>query len=838
MNALKLGQLRVACLTAVAWSLMAPYMGGSDTCTNPTSNTRVGQQPSADETLGDRPAQRSQWFLAGRRVYIGPGLAAAESQQPPARRLLQSIQQVYRLPRPGLAAALEPWVAVGPSPVHSLYWGNVTGRVTSLAADTRDQKHVIYVGTAYGGLWRALDFTSSTPTFEPLSDTLWPSLAVGSIALDTSRIGEPVIYVGTGEGNEGSDSYYGIGVLKSVDGGRNWTLSTGAGLPVALTSSAEFNLDGPFVGVAIPKIVIDAANPSHILAAVSASPVASRPSSKTGIYESNNGGQSWKIMNVAGGVVSPYNTSDLIYEPLTQTFYAAIQGLGFYALPKGGTEWRRLASPFVQASVNALNFDRSSLAARSQGAQVTLFALISAGYFADNDPRNYDLSKPSDRDTGLVFSNDGGASWKPLPAPTDLFDGQGFYDQWVAAPANGTVIAGGIDIWRSNSAAPLTWANLTSAYDWAGGLAHPDRHVHSDQHAAIFLNADNWIVGNDGGVWRTEDDGVNWINLNSNINSIQFTSVTPLASSGQAYLGGSQDNGTTIGSAPGTWPTTLTGDGGFTAAGAVNISQYFTERFKVSLCRSDNAGKTWNTVVDRDTIKESSAFYVPYELVHANPDYVLLGAQRVWMGPAVPSSAGKGWRPISKILAPNGYVAAIASSQSSPGIVYAAASDSQSGDSQVFINRNVLAANAANNWFSIQRPNLPSNRIYSAVAIDPKNPKIAYLAVQGFGLGHIFRTDDQGLRWNDITPSIESGGEAVQIDAPINSILIDPDVPSDVYVASDVGVFVSTDRGKTWQPHGTGLPRTAIVGLKLSTGRQIVAATHGRGAWVIDPVSR
>jgi len=89
-----------------------------------------------------------------------------------------------------------------------------------------------------------------------------------------------------------------------------------------------------------------------------------------------------------------------------------------------------------------------------------------------------------------------------------------------------------------------------------------------------------------------------------------------------------------------------------------------------------------------------------------------------------------------------------------------------------------------------------------------------------------------------VTPPAIIDGRRVQIDTPVNSILIDPKFPSSVYIATDIGVFVTTDRGASWQPHGASLPRTAVLDLKMSADRKILAATHGRGAWVIKPLAQ
>src|SRR3989449_5906603 len=47
------------------------------------------------------------------------------------------------------------------------------------------------------------------------------SLSIGSLAIDPTN--SSIIYVGTGEQNFSGDSYYGAGVLKSIDGGATWT---------------------------------------------------------------------------------------------------------------------------------------------------------------------------------------------------------------------------------------------------------------------------------------------------------------------------------------------------------------------------------------------------------------------------------------------------------------------------------------------------------------------------------------------------------------------------------------------------------------------------------------
>jgi hypothetical protein len=124
------------------------------------------------------------------------------------------------------------------------------------------------------------------------------------------------------------------------------------------------------------------------------------------------------------------------------------------------------------------------------------------------------------------------------------------------------------------------------------------------------------------------------------------------------------------------------------------------------------------------------------------------------------------------------------------------------------------------------------------VAVSPSDPNIVYVGIMGFGtgygsgLGHVFKAVkiNGAFQWRNITGNLR--------DVPVNSILIDPAAPGDIYVATDAGVWLSTNDGANWFPYGEGLPHPAVLQLKMATSKQrlIVAATHGRGAWAIPPL--
>ena len=118
--------------------------------------------------------------------------------------------------------------------IASQRYGDVTGRVTSVAIDPTDVTgNTVYLGTTGGGVWKSTNAAgaASSIAFTPLTDTLpvfsanagtavLPSLSIGALS-----VANGVVLAGTGDPNDASDSYYGQGILRSPDGGVTWTLA-------------------------------------------------------------------------------------------------------------------------------------------------------------------------------------------------------------------------------------------------------------------------------------------------------------------------------------------------------------------------------------------------------------------------------------------------------------------------------------------------------------------------------------------------------------------------------------------------------------------------------------
>ncbi len=322
--------------------------------------------------------KREEWFNRPRLQGLN-GRNPAELLLK-ARRQAKSMAKsfsslIHALSGPmGAGPSAGNWTALGPQPVTngSISW---SGRGSAIAIDlVKDPTgNTVYYGAASGGIWKSTNALGPSPQFTPISDQT-ESLMVGAIALDSS-MGQSIVYVGTGEANGGINAtYYGVGLLKSTDGGNSWsapvTAATGPGGTV------------PFFGLAFSRIIVDPVNPLVLVAATtpggfsagnlkvgSLQPLNISP----GIFRSTDGGNSWtQSASLAGDEVD-----DLVYDPTRQTYFAAVSGMGFYKSTDQGLTWTFASWPFLNpGGFNpAPFFKRTSLAARGG----ILYCLVSLG---------------------------------------------------------------------------------------------------------------------------------------------------------------------------------------------------------------------------------------------------------------------------------------------------------------------------------------------------------------------------------------------------------------------------------------------------------------------------
>jgi hypothetical protein len=122
--------------------------------------------------------------------------------------------------------------------------------------------------------------------------------------------------------------------------------------------------------------------------------------------------------------------------------------------------------------------------------------------------------------------------------------------------------------------------------------------------------------------------------------------------------------------------------------------------------------------------------------------------------------------------------------------------------------------------------------LISDIAIDWADATLASVYIAFGGMG-----DRRRVWWFDGTQwevrSGPAGGDNL-LDVEHNALAVDRAAPSHVYVAADIGVWHSPDRGLHWRPVQNGLPDAPVFDLQIHpTQRLLRAATYGRGLYEI-----
>jgi hypothetical protein len=133
-------------------------------------------------------------------------------------------------------------------------------------------------------------------------------------------------------------------------------------------------------------------------------------------------------------------------------------------------------------------------------------------------------------------------------------------------------------------------------------------------------------------------------------------------------------------------------------------------------------------------------------------------------------------------------------------------------------------------WTEFLGKGLPK-RWVTRVAVHPDDEDVAYVTFSGFRNGedaaHVFKTTDGGETWANISGNLPN--------APVNDVVLNTEAPgTDVYVGTDVGVFVLEGDRHQWKSVGRGLPLAPVLDLRMHEPTQtLFAGTFGRSTWKV-----
>jgi hypothetical protein len=716
---------------------------------------------------GERIEKRKEWFYSTRRAGTASddelaALRAAAVRETRAAILAQKSRRVF-----GAEAEQNYWVPKGPSPSTFGGWtfGNISGRLSSLAKDP--VAGTLWLGTASGGVWRSdNDGLSWTSVFDAAG-----TMTIGTVAIDPNDAN--VVWVGTGENNQGCESYFGIGLLRTADGGLTWETRNGSG-GQSLEDLSSF-----------ANVVVDPRNSSRLVTGGRIRGCTSGSEASGGIYTSDDAGLTWTKR------LADTPVYEIQQDPTVLDTYWAATERGIYKSTDNAVTWvLQTASGLPNGATG-----RTELAI-APSASNTVYALFGSP-------------------NALWRTTDGGATWAQRATGNNACDGQCWYNMVLRVHRTNPdlVIRGTIRVWRSTDGG-VSWTDLSNG--WGSS-----QKVHQDMHVLVMDEDDPnaFYAGGDGGLWKTTDLGATFANRNGNLNITQFYAVGVDASDPGVICGGAQDNSSLARTVSDVWDLqAVTGDGfvchidpyqpsvsyitSYPSGGYPSVSRSTTG----VLGSYSGITGSGSGIVANDRIN----WVTPYLLDPLRPERLYLGTHRVYRS----DNRGTNWTQVgpADLTGGAGSLLALEVNRIHNDVVY---SGSESG-------RVWRSEDAGLTWTDLSA-GLP-DRAVTDVGADPGDPGRALATVGGFNGPHLYEWR-AGVGWTAVGSGLPN--------VPANSVVLL--TSTDLLVGTDVGVFRSADGGATFVPYMNGLPEGLVVtDLKYNPTQSIVTAgTYGRGAWQV-----
>ena len=745
------------------------------------------------------------------------------------------------------------WRPIGPA--------NMGGRITDVEGIPSPSK-TFYVVAAAGGVWKT---TNAGTTFRPVFDHERVA-SLGDLAIAPSDTN--VLYLGTGEEDSRNSISPGGGVWKSTDGARSWK----------------------FVGLAetqqIGRVVVDPRDANVVY--VAALGHTWGPNKERGLYKSINGGQSWDLVKFvsdkAGFVdvqLDPSNP-DIIWASSWERvrgpwfLYSGGSGSALWKSTDAGKTWAEVkGNGLPETTKGRINFDIS------QSNPKVMYAMIEADTVMNGSHDK--TKKPQVRPSGLYRSMDGGATWeKRNNTNVRPF----YYSQVRVDPKNPDRVY-------------FTSTPVKFSDDGGKTARTATQGIHVDHHAMWIdpKDPEHFIVGDDGGVSQTWDRGGNYDFMNT-LPLGQFYAVSYDMSVPYRVCGGLQDNGSWCGPSrrargPITnamWFNVGGGDGFYTAQDPNDANTVYTEsqggsmnrvnvetgertqltkpswrnRYKqfedsIIITRGDTLQPASREAQRRvDELRKRAAtdstdwdirfnWNTPFLISPHNSNVFYAAGNRVLKSTnrgenltaispdltthdpvkiKISTQTTGGITPDNTGAETHSTITALAESPIRAGLLYAG-----TDDGNVWLSRNDGAT-----WENItgRFAGVPTFTWVNRIEPSSADTNVFYVAFDGHRTNdftpYVFMTSDYGKTFRSIVSNLPTGGPDF-----VHVIREDPSNPKLLFVGTDVGAYVSMDRGGSWQKFMNGLPTVPVHDLKIHPrDHELIAGTHGRSIWIVD----
>ncbi len=746
-----------------------------------------------------------------------------------------------------LVAAAAPQSA---SEFHQLrfrFIGPVGNRVSAVAG-VPGNPLIYYAGAASGGIFKTSD---GAATWQPIFDHE-PVMSIGSLAVAPS---DPnIVWAGTGETWIRSHISLGMGIYKSTDAGKTWSLK-------GLEKTGR-----------IGRIVIDPHDPNIVFAA--ALGTAYGPQPERGVFRTTDGGATWKKVLF---VDENTGCSDVVMDPSDpKILFAGMwqfvihtwgqesggPGSGIFVSRDGGDTWNRLSGHGLpEQEVGKIGL------AIAKSDSKRIYAIIETG---TGEPWKGKPTAPG----YLWRSDDGGANWKMMTPSHDVAGRPHYYSRMGVEPDDEDEVYFLTASYAKSEDGGETLQVMRGYPRTAGGhtLGTPPQGDFHD----IWIDptdGNRIVVSNDGGIGISVNRGATWDRVqlpNAQIYHVTTDNQVPYnvygnRQDGPSFRGPSNSRvagyGQFVPQIPrAEWMTVGGGESGWTipdwsdpniiwssgtAAGSIggSIDRYDqrTRQFRsVEVWPDETEGRP------ASDLKYRFNWTFPVAMSPHDHNKVYVGSQYVH----VTTDGGQSWRVISPDLTLNdkskmgssggltgdnigpeygGTLISIAESPKLPGLIWTG-----SNDGQVNVTRN-----AGKTWTNVTAniPDLPPwGTIYS---VEPShfNPAAAYITVdlhqQDNRDPYVYKTKDYGKTWKNIAATIPKSQLSYA-----HCIKEDPLKPGLLFLGTENSLYVSFDDGDNWQPLQNNLPHAPVYGIAVQEHfNDLVLATYGRGFWILDDIT-
>ena len=753
-----------------------------------------------------------------------------------------------------------------------------SGRVVELAVNP-DDPSIFYAAYASGGLWKT---ESNGTSFTPIFDNEMV-MTIGAIAVDWEN---DIIWVGTGEVNSSRSSYAGTGVFKSMDGGKTWT-------HVGLGESHHIGrivLDKNDPNVAHIAVLGHLYSPNKERGVYKTTD-GGKTWTQT-LFVNDNAG--------AVDLISDPNTPSTLYAAIWErtrrawNFVESGEGSGIYKSTDNGDTWSLMSGKGSDFPMGE-GVGRIGLSASNDGGKTVLFAILDnydrrpkedqddedgltkddlrnmskedflalekkeiEGYLSDyRFPRKYSADKvikmvKSDKilpialveyvedansllfDTPVIAaevyrSDDGGKKWEKTHEGylDNVYNSYGYYfGQIRTGPSDpDKVYIMGVPILRSDDGG-ANWKSING------------ENVHVDHHA-LWVNPDrpgHLILGNDGGVNISYDDGESWFKCNSPSVG-QFYAIAVDMQEPYNVYGGLQDNGVWFG--PSTYEESLDwhgsgkypyeviigGDGMQVGIDTRDNSTVYTgyqfgNYFRVNTKTGERTRITPKHELGERPLRWN--WQSPVQVSVHNQDIIYFGSNKLHRS----FNQGDDFMAISDDLTKGGKkgdvafgtLTSIHESSLRFGLIYTG-----SDDGKVYVTKD-----GGTSWNDISS-GLPTDMWISRVQASSHEEGRVYVSLNGYRwddfIAYVYMSDDYGKKWTRI-------GKDLPLE-PVNVIKEDPQNAKLLYVGTDHGTYCSLDGGASFMAFQNGLPAVPVHDLVIHPkANDLVIGTHGRSIYI------